>query len=600
MSLEVWLPFNSTYYNYGLSEFSLQTSNAPQWDTGKLLPKALKFSGYCGYSTYTPKHKNNFSVACWIKWNENDGSVQTALSESRVDSTCTGWGLWLNDGGKQKWQFSNKRISAGTIEVGKWHHLCMTVDENMVVRTYQNGKLIATEQVTVAPTYAEDIGLGFACFRYKNGDGVASHLYLAKESISDFRLYNHCLSVREVKEISKGLIRHYKCSRGANALIPMSSIVGCENGTISYDKGTNTFTVTAAVTTSTWGSGIKIKNNSFSVAWGSWYIITAEVMCPSNHTLKLDYNNDLEGATGNDHDNTGHRLPHVIELNGGVWTPVIFGTVNNDENNNPNHLVIKPYDFFGLVTKDDTEPVVWYIRNIYVKAGKKKTRWMPSRTDPLYTALGYSKEPDCSGYDTKGEFEADIVSTADSEVSLSYDSSFLASGGEYIKFKDPITANTEEFTVSINVNFTSLTDYQCIWNGRSTSTCYAFSIFTNNSDLRIDDSIQTSVTAGLKTNVWYNITVTWKLGGKKRTYINGELKSEVDACNLTGKSNTYASIGQSSNADSMSGTNNLKARFNNVRVYATELSSEDIKQLYQRTLSICKSNNLLALEFEEE
>jgi hypothetical protein len=72
---------------------------------------------------------------------------------------------------------------------------------------------------------------------YKTGSYVCDIADFAKDTvliyndsgryINDFRLYNHCLSPKEVKEISKGLVLHYpmdNCSIEANNLLNDSHV----------------------------------------------------------------------------------------------------------------------------------------------------------------------------------------------------------------------------------------------------------------------------------------------------------------------------------------------------------------------------------------
>lgn len=75
-----------------------------------------------------------------------------------------------------------------------------------VIKIYKNGILNSTNTFTgTAPSYSDGNGLGLGCFHYNGGN-----LYPYFGAINDFRIYDHCLSAKEIEEIAKGLILHYK------------------------------------------------------------------------------------------------------------------------------------------------------------------------------------------------------------------------------------------------------------------------------------------------------------------------------------------------------------------------------------------------------
>lgn len=55
------------------------------------------------------------------------------------------------------------------------------------------------------PEFTQSLGLGLGCFYYSSGK-----IYPYYGSLNDFRIYDHCLSPFEIKEIAQGLILHYK------------------------------------------------------------------------------------------------------------------------------------------------------------------------------------------------------------------------------------------------------------------------------------------------------------------------------------------------------------------------------------------------------
>jgi hypothetical protein len=78
--------------------------------------------------------------------------------------------------------------------------------------------------------------------------------------LNDFRIYDHALSEKEVKEIAKGLILHYKLDNN-----------GC-GGRNLMRKGTGSFHNTDKLTTITWSGWDSYNSSSLTdIDWNNHY-----------------------------------------------------------------------------------------------------------------------------------------------------------------------------------------------------------------------------------------------------------------------------------------------------------------------------------------
>ena len=87
----------------------------------------------------------------------------------------------------------------------EWHHVCMTWDGDKT-NAYVDGVLCGSIQYGGMPsTYdVADVLIGGATY--------TTPTFRFNGLMNDIRIYDHCLSPLEVKEISKGLVLHYPLS----------------------------------------------------------------------------------------------------------------------------------------------------------------------------------------------------------------------------------------------------------------------------------------------------------------------------------------------------------------------------------------------------
>ena len=110
-----------------------------------------------------------------------------------------------------------------------WTHVCV-VYKNPSLYIYINGKLRAERHggVSNAASFAQTTPIIHnSSYRYFN----------------DFRIYNHALSLKEIKELSKGLMIHYKLNFDNNTNLLVNALnpsftgqITQANGIIAYDS----------------------------------------------------------------------------------------------------------------------------------------------------------------------------------------------------------------------------------------------------------------------------------------------------------------------------------------------------------------------------
>lgn len=209
MALQVWLPLNGSLENKGCSNVQF-TQNSLTYTTGKIGQCAYFSSGIKTNTVTIPalSGAKKFSIATWIKVPSNQtitnwadvitlgcssgSSTTTFRLEQTTNNTSLCWfgnGVLTNDGGVGYYP-SNVRDDT-------WHHLVVASDNQKIYR-YWDGALFG--ELTIADTYKNSYLTGTMSI----GD-TGNYCYL-----NDVRVYDHCLSAAEVKEISRGLVLHYK------------------------------------------------------------------------------------------------------------------------------------------------------------------------------------------------------------------------------------------------------------------------------------------------------------------------------------------------------------------------------------------------------
>ena len=217
MALRVWLPLDGDLNNQGLDGGVTVTNNGATVDaTGKI--------GSCynfGDGTETNKGKGinldsnllylgpNRSICAWVRPKGNHLHYAGAIVSS---------GNWNN----KRWSFGVKQDNTGftgfdssystyystSIPVNTWTHLCVTVEGN-ITKFYKNGIYLGqSSRGSVFDSDAQNTMVGRETY--------ASGYFSFNGDINDVRIYDHCLSPKEVKEISKGLVLHYKLDINPN------------------------------------------------------------------------------------------------------------------------------------------------------------------------------------------------------------------------------------------------------------------------------------------------------------------------------------------------------------------------------------------------
>lgn len=212
MSLQIWLPLNGDLHNQGLCNFNQIINTNPTWTDNGKIGKAMMSGSITMPASAAEQILNNqaFSFACWIYVAATAGSTTDramlfgtsgmSANNNRKFSifqypSCNDLHLsWMNNAASTTFAGG---VWSGVFPTGKWTHLAITY-QNPSGKIYINGIQHATfSGISNSSSFAYDTRLFENC--PNNG-----------RYLNDYRIYNHCLSDKEVEEIAKGLVLHYK------------------------------------------------------------------------------------------------------------------------------------------------------------------------------------------------------------------------------------------------------------------------------------------------------------------------------------------------------------------------------------------------------
>ena len=614
MSLKVWLPLNGNLKNQGVSNSVITNNNATVSDSGKI-GSCYSFNGSNAYLSGTDAPLSNdtkdWSFCCWVKF--NDLVNPQCIFSNRTKSANTGitifWfsenQIYFDDG--LRWSF----VPTITLNTDIWYHLAFVRQTGVGKKFYVNGVLSDSDSTIGTPTTATSSTFTIGAHQNSSEGGVGSGNRL-NGYLNDVRVYDHALSAKEVKEISKALIVHYPLDRngkGNDNLVTGSNTasidtnylrfveqVGGTTRTIEYDGGIPCIKITRD---STEHSGydylcyMNLKRNLLKTS--TTYTISFDAIASGSGTI--GFSNFKQTNSSNELCSARETIQN--SFNSESWSHIVFRTTTKDSFDG---ITVGSQVVYMECSYLDNTDVWLMVKNFKVEEGSVDTGWCPAPEDDAYTIFSIN---DTTEYDTSGyEHHGTIVSTLpdiDSD-SPKYGCCYKYSGNKNnVHYNNTTDLNfTDNFSWSIwiKTNFTGTTKQYAFTVGRGDDNGgrgYGLRCFSD-SACRVNYG-SASWTVNVAGGVWTHIAFT-KSGDTCKIYKNGVLDSTQT---FSGTTPTY-SDGNGVGIGCFYYTNIVYPYYGSIsdfRIYATALSDDDIRELYNTSASIADNGSIMCLDFKE-
>lgn len=602
--------------NQGLINDEFITSIDPTFSNDGKLGKCLEQGQFDMSATMTSKILNNqaLTMCFWIYVNAEEGSKGSTIFGNINNNvefnnrkfsifqypTCNDLHLsWMNDAAKA---FMMTPIYKGVLPSYQWTHVTITY-HNPTMTVYING----------IKKYTYSGVSNSSSFEYQTRV-VWQNAY---RKLNDFRIYNECLSPRQVKEISKGLVCHYLLGEvdgkiGGRNLIKNGK--GNEKAgffknfpTVTDEYGEFTLKSKKTYATISLYDGFVYGCRDYPV--GEKYTWSYDIMYTAwnfptgsnrgEFWMGQRYTNATSGetATGAWRGVTRHILPVVgqngCELNKWYHVKQTVTIPQQASSNVGQQNYISFYNSNANVEASFTAR----LKNVKLEKSSTATPWTSAPEDDasFYDNIIY----DTSGYENNGSVTDSTCPTWSSDTPR-YKGSYVFNGNnQYLKFQNPITSSSTDFTISCWVKFDDITGNSTICTMR-TAVGNGIALFKIGNKIRFDDNGQCTFSDyTISANEWIHVVVT-RSSSCKKLYVNGILKQTVNTVGDMKLISNVGTIGASSQGgDGIS--NYLNGQLSDFRIYATALSDSHILELYQSSASVDNNGNLmLAGEVIEE
>lgn len=621
----LWLPFtDGTTKNYGLTNMDVVDYGTSVYDQGKL-GKCRSFvgNGYLQLSNaFGIESGKDFSCCYWIKEISNN-----ILSKFRVVYQCGN--LIIGHYGNK---FDIYSITGNTLDLTyvcdttEWVHCCMTYQSsNNTVTIYINGVKCSTSQ----PKNLTGLSGTTALIGKRS-----SETYLFEGYLNDFRIYNTCLSPRQVKEISEGLVCHYPLGE-VDGKIGGRNLIKNGKGNVKAGFFKNFPTVTDEYGEFTLKSKKTYKGIildgfvyecrdypvgekytwSYDIMYTAWNFPTGSnrgelwmgqryVNAPSGET-----------ATGAWRGVTQHNLPVVgqngCELNKWYHVKQTVTIPQQASSNVGQQGIISFYNSNANVEASFTAR----LKNVKLEKSSTATPWTPAPEDDasFYDNVIY----DTSGYCNNGSVTDSTCPTWSSDTPR-YKGSYAFNGNKQyvncgtstmIEGQEEITINCWAYMddwTKFNARLFSCTEgggYNT--EGVNNSIKFALNIYITSDKSKYDYTSTIGGYSSIKlldmASGWHMITCVYRASVGDAVYLDGKLyeKKTYTSYGIHFNKNSYLFLGGES-----SGINCIAPYFNgklsDFRIYATALDNQTIEELYKVGASLDSNGNLLAGEVIEE
>lgn len=595
-----WLPLNGTINNQGING-SWKSTNISYADG--ILGKAAHFTGDCAQKIWfeNPKETQTLSWAFWIYLDEVSTNRQMIISHGR-DYSSFGFNITINaNTTKPSIMYggininSSKQINYELLN--KWTHIAVTADyENITV--YINGSEIDKYPKT-AFDYSESYGVITI--------GKMAHNYTSDTTyfpfhgrICDVRIYDNCISATEVKEISNGLICRYPLSNPYETyyknLYNLTYICGNSASASGFTKIKQSdedgvyynysCSHSSSETSDRWYS-IYFPKYTFTAGKSYTISVKIRVLSCSNMTFTLRHariTNDFHGCKSQ------IVISETSEKN--KWKEYSLSQVipASHAYNEVTYTSAPQIEFYSGNLASRNCSMSFDLKDVQVVESDSYLPFISGSTDGIVY--------DGSGFDNNGATTLTSTPIWDKDSVIGagcmkfYGAQYIKSMSDTWKYKSINNTTISAWVYATaaacggvggfmreRANKAVFTMYNSIWQFTNGNTW----VNINNGGITINTWIHYACTFS------NGIIITYKNGERISTTTNTSIVTDVDSDN-------YVAVG----CDFPGGDEYFNGKISDFRIYATALSDEEIKKLYQRRFSLDTSGSFFCSGIEED
>ena len=577
MALQIWLPLNGNLNNQGLNTYTI--SNTGVIDSLGKIGSCYSYSKqYTLISGDIISNLSKFSISCWV-YLTNASTYNIFTSEN-----SSGYWQFLLGNNSIKVRDSVSGLSGSRIDKNitaipssVWVHVTVVYNEG-VVKVYQNGVLKDTL------TFHSGATMNTHDKMYIGADGLNDNsTYPGNCKINDFRVYNHCLSDKEVSEISKGLILHYKLSENYQTLnnsfnYPTFNISSSNGGWLHWAPSNNTGTYSQNTNREYIYRDTQTYSHYFEHKSGANYYICYQSPAfeggyrSAQAIIKMPNGEDPRGHVLFSHNaNVGTNPPTTFtQLGDGFWLMKHEGFQQDGSND--------------LVSIYITHNKGVYISEAYLENDKKVCSDIFSTKN--------NNVIDCSGYTRKGEIIGNLTTNSDTPR---YDYVTSFDGKSYIQITSP---SVEVRSVSFWAKWDSIPSGQSVvfvdQKSKMGFGLMSTGILCSCNGISTNTFNKTSIVA----NKWYHFVIvntgTAPTSKNRDLFINGVKQIPTSNASNWTFDIDYLQVGKrSTTSDGFVGS------ISDFRMYVTPLTDNDVMDLYSTSTSVDNFGNLHCYEVDE-
>lgn len=647
--LLAWYPLNGNLEDYsgnGNHLVNNNTTNITVNSSGKI-GKCYNFTGtsyLSSNSSISPLKEVTYTA--WINWTNSTVYCQGVVNNFRHGGS-SGYNSSFNicSTGQLRLDIAQKDgtthtalMSTGKISENVWSHVaCYLNYETGECKFYINGKLDTTTRFSSSyypmKTQSEKIMIGQWGWSY-----ASAYKFIGK--INDVRIYDEALSLKEIKEIAKAKILHYNFNHSAEStenIVKYQDLV--TNSNIVNNYGWDKTLHSKAIQVQDWGVGYNGGVTSPSIGYHAHWILDTSTQKPIMRFPNLNNSDGLtlgyrwlgitcELPASKFSPNVSYTISweqKVDEINQGAWIGVYHrktdstsygfhsGISSSKVNSAINKWERKSYTFtMSSLYDSNYNPKVYvygnrssgqgnlYVRNVQIEAKNHVTDFIEGGKTRI------DRVSDCSGFRNHSA-PLNLIETPQwygngllGSGCYKFNNATKTSTGNYQHFKSKETIRIpEQGTISFYIKHEGTANS----DNKYAVGFQNFCSMNNNGLIGLiyyyDGSNYTTRTASCNfyDGNWHMYTITWDSVAKNvKLYKDGvkQYDGSVTAFYHVG-SFRYFLVGNAWGT----AYGGHSGYLDDVRLYATALSDEYVKELYQSRGSIAKNGKLIVNEIVE-